>query len=209
MGLAPARLTAAVSPDSSAASLAVLLFHPLPWVASAAAGNTSTPRWARNLAIRTRHRYAHPLVRWHDDVDAHHLQHVARNRKTSVEAVIAVVTHPNADESVWRAVASRKYLSHGEIVALLERDNLPGDLLATLTDRITTDSDHYTHPDGGSQQRRSDMLLRVAKHPNASPEVLTAVAESADDSDVVVLRAVAEHHRCPESVAVAAALRCR
>lgn len=197
MALTPRRLTRALDPTTPRASLALMLWHPLPWVARTARANQSTPQLALRLAssqmrlldvsvtdatlpanILLKHARRH-------DVPARLLTPMARHSQATPEVLETLLINPQANSAV--------------ILAVLENPACTTETLM-IAHRVL---ERLEFEDMGVVS--DEVRLALARHALTTPGILTSVAR--ESSHAPTLDAVARHPATPEATAVLAGLQ--
>lgn len=116
--LTPRRLARASSRTTSPLILSAYLWHPMPWMARAAAVNPSTPRFARQFASRrelllditlSSPDVSPALLKQHvsdPSCPANILRIIAVNPSSSAEILTSIANHDEADVTVWANIVS-------------------------------------------------------------------------------------------------------
>ena len=198
--LSPKRLSAALDPKTNRLRLAATLWHPTPWLRVAATSNPSTPRAAKHTALRQPYLAPH-ILRGDRHIPVEVLRKYAQRKATTPSTLSAIVTHPNADDSVRLQVVKhwRSNLSHMSAVVVHTDSET---MLTVAWERAVKLIEAGKEKDAHCVE----FHRRTVQNDACPTAILHHYAHTSTDRQV--LEGVAQHVHAIEGDRVVAALRC-
>lgn len=193
--LSPRRLSRAANARTNDFALAAFLWHPMPWVARAAAANSSTPAWARKIA--TKRKCLADVFLSRVDTPSDVIDRFARDAELPAELLVLIAENENTSPASLARVASHPNVTALVLYRAVRNPNTSHDTL----DYIVTHS--VTHTSPGSTETLH-IFEAAAGRPDLPSNTLSWLARRC--SDPAVLAAVASNPNTPPADAVFAAL---
>lgn len=198
--LSPRRLATALDPKTNPLRLAAALWHPVPWVRVAATSNPSTPRVAKHAALRQPHLAPH-ILRGDRHIPVEVLRRYAERKATTPSTLHAIVTHPNADDSV-RLQVVKHWRSNLSLMSAVVAHTDSGKVLTVAWQR----AQELIAAGDEKPGLCLDFERRTVQNPACPFLILHHYAHIATDQQV--LDTVAHHANTSEGDKIVAALRC-
>lgn len=190
--------------------LALLVWHPVPWISKVAAGNPKTPLWAVR-PIRRRRELAQVIVS-RKDISYAFLSRIARDPKTDEGTLMDIANHKKADFNILKIVLNHPKAGNYARMSVLSNPHADSNLIRETLSCYRLDSEYSIYRldreyaiNNGRIYAVNEVLEKAAAHVNCPEDILRNLAETSTSQRV--LSAVMENPSTQEEIAVLAALR--
>lgn len=179
--------------------LGALVFHPVPWVASAAAGNTRTPVGALEFAaqIGALREGGATAMSGLGRLSSPKMQRHLLNRHGNVSAVQNhLARDPELGADLCRDLIARDRVTEYALVMIARREGLPEDIYGILAEKAESRS---------HQLGWASLMVELARNPSCPANLLSQWAYTS--TVVAVLEAVSVNPNTAEGDVIVAGLR--